>query len=222
LPNFKNNLRILGRFNKNHLYIFGLTIVCYLLFIVFSISFIDAAIPLDSRIMAPIFPLLLLLISPFLAFYFTKPFKFTVINFLFIITIVLSVNTSVLSWYTAIYEGQGITSEKFKNSDTLKKVPQFFEKEIYTNDVNYISLYFPETSQQLKPLPKWILPGDMSKDVNMEAEILKMTESIRNHEAVLIYFNTINWKFYQINSEDILKLFANRAVINTEDGFIIE
>lgn len=221
-PNLNTNLRTVARLNKNHLYIFGLTIVCYLLFIVLSISFIDAAIPMDSRIMAPIFPLLLFLISPFLAFYISKPFKITVLNFLFIIIFILSVNTAIVSWFTAIDEGQGITSKKFKDSETLQRLPQFLDKEIYTNDVNYISLYFPETSQQLKPLPKWLLPGNMTEDVNKEAEILKMKEAIENNEAVLIYFNTVNWKFYQINSEDIRKIFTDRPIIEIDDGFIIE
>jgi len=187
ISNLKGKLGEVIRENRGLIKVISVSIVSYIIFLFFSRSFLDAQTPMDNRILSPIYFLALLFFIPFANQIFKiKGFN---INILipFIIVFGMMLTSTFTWWHITHKEGDGFTSKQWKTSETLKYVTNFSEKKIYTNASNFIALYFPEKSNQLQSIPKWMNPGTNKLNKTIDYEMLQMKNSIEKEESVLIY-----------------------------------
>ncbi|WP_083644811.1 hypothetical protein [Christiangramia flava] len=183
--------------------------IMYLLFILFSASFLDHAIPLSNRIFSPVYPFFLLLFGSLLTYLHNKvSFKLAyILPFL----VMISYSFRNIPIYIHHYkEGSGFTSQKFQNSALLNYVQKNLEdKTLYTNDLFLLKIF--TKNQNIIQLP---VTGNSSG-------LEKIKPQLRKRQVVIIYFELIDWRNYMVGKKEILKTFDNVEIRRFKDGFVL-
>lgn len=183
-------------------------IFIYGLFLIISISFYDPWTPLDNRILSPIFPFVLLLISLFFQVLKAERKKPLLITTIFLL--LLNFSSSTFDNYLNHYkEGGGYSKGKWEQSEIMDFIKQYkFPSEVYTNGIEIAKLH---ADKDFKLLPF------NSKRMAIEELVLE----VRNRNAQIVYFDEINWRNYLVSKREILDEFKNSEVLYFKEGFII-
>gem|GEM_PF-4844629 len=221
LSNWKQFFKhVLNKYREYLLILFSL-IICYTLFLFFSISFLDAHTPLDSRIVAPLYPLTLLLFIPYFKNLYDETSFKKHLKLFFGVILILMLTNSIKTWHLNYTIGEGFTSKIFKESNTLQAFTIYNGKKIYTNAIDLMLLYHPELADKLYTVPNWIDPGTNQKLNNVEEQITLLKNDIETNNAIVVYFTNVTWRYYLMDKEEILHRLSGLNVTTYDDGFII-
>ncbi|MHA1696286.1 MAG: hypothetical protein ACTSUG_13535 [Candidatus Helarchaeota archaeon] len=191
-------------------------IISYILFLFVSISFFDVATPLNNRILAPIFPFLLIILSPI----FDRMIgncsikKIIILNILIFGMSYLFVNI----YHDMCLKGSGYSGKKWIQSEIIQELQNNNYDEVYTNEHYALRLYL---SHEIKKIPMCLFPHTFKKNESFDFDFNKLKESISLGKGALVYFDNIHQKYFYPSRDFILNEFENYDIKKFNDGFII-
>jgi 4-amino-4-deoxy-L-arabinose transferase-like glycosyltransferase len=200
----------------------GLFMVAYILFLLVSISFFDVHTPLDHRILAPVFTLIV--VGGFTSIYkLARVYKFSVkinwiLSVLVLISIALQLKTSIPLAFEWSEEGRGYASSKWKNSKTLslaRSLPP--EITVFSNKPEALVLL---ADREAKMIPNITNPQNRKRNPNFYSEIESMLFEMIQENAVLVYFNIGERRYYLPKSKDIESNLPLDIIYKGYDGAI--
>ncbi len=196
------------------------TVIIYILFLLFSISFIDFMTPLDTRILAPAFPFFLLLVIYLINWAHLKNFRFTNVLILAVATSLIA--SSVPLWKKHYLEGTCYTSlniKSYKNFLT-KKFNYDGKTKLYTNSVDFIQFLLGKETNVVD-LPFNYNPYSTLTNYNCEKETKTLLKELELGTSKVIFFNNYNFKKFYI---PIVELSEENSTIKTiyyDEGVIV-
>jgi len=198
--------------------VFTLFVICYFVFLCFSISFFDALTPLNYRMLAPLY-FVLVIIFALVFFRSIRNFYFTfALGFFCLIGLVYSTNMAMFIYS----EGLGFTS-KYIVSSTVKDEILLIadEKVIYTNVPHMVYVLSSRLSYMLpqKKNPHAILLNE--EYIN---DVEQMRESVQNGDAVILYILMPNFqdpRMQMLSLEEIEPMFGSNISTRVTDDVIV-
>jgi hypothetical protein len=182
----------------------GLLAVSYLLFVLLSRLLFDAVIPLNTRILSPLLILvtMVLLAAAWSAKRLTSA-RVPWYAFVLILTGMCAANAvaAFASYSRAHREGIDFASLLWKASPAIrfvKTVPM--DQAIYSNGADVIKLH---TGRSARSLPERWSPYTEDPNVMFAKELSQLRRDIDEGTAVVVYFNTIDFRPHLARSEDI-------------------
>ena len=211
------NLREIPNFLK----LLAVFIPVYLIFLVFSISFVDANTPLNNRILIPIYISGLLLCFYIIAVMLgSTSSRFARYSF---ITVILSLSILVM-WYGFIWirsvhsMGLGFTSLRWRNSEVLAELQEIpNDLVLYSNAPEPIYLH---TARSAIRLPRNFLKASQQPNPDFESEFNKMNEDLKQCNAVMLYFTKMEHSSLQ-EKEDLSRSLNLSEIRSADDGVIL-
>lgn len=168
-------------------WILALQGLVYLALLAFTILFVDASVNFETRILMPVFNLLLLLFVAFLAWLWQRRAAYARILTLFLV-LALAISfaedtlDTVRQWRV---QGQGFAHESWSNSQTIELVNKLTEVEIYTNRPQAITLLASRGAYiSLSP----INPATQQPRPDYLAEQARIRSQVLEGKAVLVLF----------------------------------
>ena len=190
----------------------------YILFLVFSVTFVDYHTQFNYRILAPVFPFVVFMSLPF------WQWAFTTLSARRLATgILVLIGISYLWAFTMRSEdvfrnGHYYTSGAWLNSPTLVhlgSVPT--QKRVYTNGPDPIRLWKGYRPAVVR-LPTRVEVTSHTANTDFERQMQNLHEQLRAGEAVVIYFDAI-YRPYLPNAAILKARFADIPVREFGDGF---
>jgi hypothetical protein len=202
------------------LFIFG---IVYSLFLVFSISFLDANTPLDSRILSPVFIAGLIItvytIGELGAWISHRRYTRLFFNAVLVIFGGIFLVSYLSAWIGLSREvytnGMGFNDLAWKNSKTLEEVRQLSGGiSIYTNSPEAIYI---GTGRVAKSLPKKFESMTQTENTGFVFELSEMHQELKEEGGVLVYFDRIQRPTLPSKSE-LMEILDLHLVSSTGDG----
>ncbi|MEP6388859.1 MAG: hypothetical protein ABJ056_02950 [Halioglobus sp.] len=186
-----HNSKVAG--NPTRLFVF--ISIFYIIFLFFSISFFDFYTPIDNRILAPIYPLIL---AAFAYSIRLRPRQLHnslgLASFALLLITSLLGAASVLSTTSGLSQtGSGYLSKDFRGQDILPKLARTKSQKIYSNSPETIDFYLDRTA---KSLPATFNPVSNQTNTDWQASYQQLFSEVREGEAILVYFNGFSWRGY--------------------------
>jgi hypothetical protein len=196
-----------------------LTAISYLIFLPCSITLFDNSTPLDNRILAPLFPILLILAIPFIE-------KITHNRFLYLIPLVLLLISYIANFYISskkfYFDGSNYTGKIWADSDTMKYLRNnHYDGSIFTNGGDVLRLLYSKDNI-IYNLPFKFNPVDQMINNDFQKEMAALKDSVVLGKSILAYFNNITWRNYYPEKELLLNTFKENSFKVLKDGFVIE
>jgi len=197
-------------------------IIIYIAFLLFSISFFDAQTPLDDRILYPVYLVSVLCLILLANQYFSMTGNRRYIGIgLFIFLIILSIfqETRRSSFIRqSNLNGIGFASRVWVESDVLHWLnSSSLPKVIYTNGPDVLSLYTDVNSQMI---PALMSPNDRIPNKNFGNELNKMVEEMEGNRGLIVYFNTIKWRWYLPTIQQLNANLPLQIIYQGKDGVV--
>jgi hypothetical protein len=175
----------------------GLFSLFYLLFLIISLSFLDASTPVNSRLLSPVF-VLMILAAFTVAWAVSQKLKKPVVWWCFLLFVVLSVIIktpgSIKTATNFRSNNINFTTSTWRNSKTLAFIDSFpGDAKIYSNGFDVLDLM---TGKEALSFPKKIDPTTLLVNQDFEQEIAVMCNDIRENRALLVFFNQLKWRTY--------------------------
>lgn len=205
---FQPLLRTIYKKYKNVMLLALLFIFIYPLFLIVIISFYDAYTPLDNRILSPLFPFILLLITLFLQILKQQGQKLVLYSTM--LFLLLSFSSSAFPIYKNHYEnGSGYSKKQWTQSQTVKYLKdKNFDIITYSNGIEIAELHIQKGFRLLPQL---------SENLNFK----KMKNEVCSGEAQIVFFKEVNWRNYVVSEQKLMEIFEAQDFLRFEDGFII-
>lgn len=183
--------------------------IIYILFLLFSVSVLDHAIPLTNRIFSPLYPFFLCVLGIFLGFIYRHTSK--ILAFLIPLVMLISYSfTSMPVYYNHYKNGSGFTSVKFTRSPTISYAEDRLKgKLIYTNDLFLLKIF--SGFREIKLLPP-VKSSASFRDIPLE---------VIKGKAAIIYLDRVDWRNYIMSRESLLNSFEDNYILKFQDGIII-
>ncbi|GLB50446.1 hypothetical protein Y10_28140 [Neptunitalea sp. Y10] len=204
--------------NKQTITVCLFFIFSYYGFLLMSISFFDALTPLDNRLLAPLYPFVLILICFLLNFIETNSYKHKkLITGIFCFLIPFA---SFPIWIHHYNNGEGVNSKTFKNSQIIASYKVAVDKKVYTNADDIITFHLHK-KEHIYLIPKVVNPFDNTPNPEYQNEMDILKNEIAHKKAVIVYFKTITYRDFLISEEEIITQFSEFPIQEYSDGFII-
>lgn len=192
-------------------------IFSYILFLIISISFFDAATPINNRILSPIFPITLIILFIILIKNYTNKKQPNIFNIIFLILLFIGIFYNSFSTLKNHYnKGSGYSNKQWKESSLLNYLQTHPELYIYTNGPDIVR-YKTNCSSTYIPI-KYYYHNTISKTYNVDIE--KMITKMRNSKVLVVYFYNIK-RTSLIENKELLNLLKNKKVTYFKDGYTI-
>jgi dolichyl-phosphate-mannose-protein mannosyltransferase len=198
-------------------------IALYLGFVLVSISLLDHTIPLDRRLLSPIFPAALILVigtaRRFLgAYQGSQLARWAVTLGCFLPATVYA--DAATRWVIQGHEnGLGYAGRYWRESDILRMVAALpAGMRIYTNGADVVTLV---TGRLANELPPKVFPNTDRRNPSYGSDVSAMGEQLK-HGAVLIYLNRITWRWYYPSEAELKERLPLRLRETAPDGVIYD
>lgn len=204
--------------------VFGL-LFCgfYGAFLVVSLILFDAHIPLDARILSPLFVIWLILIIASLwnAIRLMNSKWLKAIAFV-IVVLLLTINaTRAFSLATRIHEqGLGFSSPLWTRSNTLAFLGSLSQDSVFYSNGADIIEYF--TSKRARSLPAMGDPRSLVRNQTFEHEMALMCTELAQGRARLVYLNHVDWRWYLPSRSEFEPSCPALQALVFDDGIIYE
>jgi hypothetical protein len=176
----------------------------YLLFLFVSINFFDATVPVDERILSPVF--LLLIVGVFSAPWavFNK-LKITMIGwcllFFLILTIPLKIIDAAIQSSDILESGLGYTSKQWQDSQGVAFIRLLGEdRRIFSPQPEILAFL---TGKRISDIPVKYNRFTTVKNPIYDREIEAMCKNVRENGALIIYFNSFKMRDFPTQEEII-------------------
>jgi len=195
--------------------------ISYVVFLYTSICFFDASTPIDMRLLAPV--LIILIAAFFSAAWVTAQALKTKMpwrNFILIICISIAIKIPNAIQSAAIIQKNGLmyTSRQWQESETVAFVRSLPESAmIYSNAPDAVGFL---TQRKSALIPEKISPLTMKANNHYSEELMSMCKNIRDNEAVAVYFNQIDWKWFLPTSSEVESTCQTIILQRFGDGIV--
>lgn len=200
--------------------IFTYLILAYMGFIITSNVFFDGGIPFDNRLLAPLFPLLLLLVALHLKSLEIKKYR-NAFSLIVASLILVQAYGYARSSFKNYKNGYGYSHVKWTTSQVVKQLDSIREDVMYTNGNDVISALSSIDESKVQVLPITYNPQTTEINLSFEHQMQALVNNVSKGKAVLVYFENIDWRDYYPSSETIKQYFTLEMIQEFEDGFII-
>jgi 4-amino-4-deoxy-L-arabinose transferase-like glycosyltransferase len=194
----------------------------YLAFIFFTVSFVDALTPLDGRILAPLFPFLVVL-APTLAWNVARALQNRAIWIAFLISTLFVACINGDRGYAAMVrthvEGGEFVSRDWRNSETIAVVRALPPgTRIYSNGPDVIEFL---TGRRAQPAPPLIFPETGKRNMQFAPEMQALTQEVGCGAAVVVHFKSMAFRRWFPTRKQWEEGFGLSVVRSTADGMVI-
>lgn len=178
-------------------------IVSYTLLLFLTISFVDASTSIDTRLLSPIF--IILIMGGFSSLWFlSKELKKPAIIWFFLLLISISISMKVPDAARTVTslrkDGRGYAARYWRNSETITFVNLLEDElKIYSNGIE--AVYFL-ADRQATVLPEKQSRYSMKINQGYNEEMKALCSSVMEDGALLVYFNGI-YRWYFPTEEEI-------------------
>jgi len=217
LFNFKTFKSIIAEHNYKLLII----LICsYIIFLFFSISFLDYYTPLDNRILSVIYPLLLIIvlivIKKMLVYYKINNFIF----FPLLIMIILHSASYLIIIKNFNNGGGGFTGKIWQNSEIIKEINKNHkDRIIYSNGVDVLKFLSNKHISNLSfPHKSFRMTNKTNK--NYAKEMNELVNKKNSDDITIIFFDNLSWRYYYPSREDLEINFNLSEKKEFKDGII--
>jgi 4-amino-4-deoxy-L-arabinose transferase-like glycosyltransferase len=202
-------------------YIFGYFIIIYAICAVLSISFIDAEVKLDDRILAPIFILAVVISYSLLGSAWRSKAVSSRTNIFLFATLAMFILIYLVSgtiWISrTCKEGQGYISKTWEDSQLIALVDTLPEgTTIYSNEPYAIYII---TGRPASSIPSRIDARALRDNDQYLSELAAMREQLLRNSGYVIYFSKL-WPAYMPREEEIVSQIGLDVVMRVYDGAI--
>ncbi len=194
--------------------------ISYVLFLYISISFFDAATPVDSRILSPI--LIILIVGVFSAIWtisqkLNKPILWLCFILFVSISIFMKTPGAIKSAVEIQNNGSGYTSRQWQNSESIafiKLLPN--NVKIYSNGADVLNFLTEKLSFSV-PSKTSSLTMEVNSLYNEQLDI--MCKNIIENGALLVYFDQIR-RWYLPTKEEVASACRLPILVSFADGTV--
>lgn len=193
----------------------------YMLFLLTSMTFLDANTPLDTRILSPVYVTGVILVVYFLAEGLESLGKATLLRYAVIaISLAFLAGLAVVSIAfirNAYADGIGFTSRWWRQSPTLALLAGYPAQQIiYTNSPEVFDLF---TDRVARSMPKKYESANQRPNESYETELMTLKEQVQKEGAIIVFFvhvmrNTLP------SAEEIRDQLGLQILEQTADGVI--
>lgn len=197
-------------------------ILSYLVLLFGAISFLDRQTPLDSRVLAPLYPLLITLAvsapsqtGELLQWSRMKRTATGVLVCGFLVALQLPLSWSWLAMSRA--DGIGYASRTWRESPLIIRVRSLPPTPIFSNapDVLYALLGKPAAM-----IPRKIYPDTRRANGDYQLELEQMRATLQKSHGFMVYFHVVQWRWYLPTAEELEKRLSLILVVGEKDGSI--
>jgi len=207
---WKNRKKIhFDRFSKLLLFILG----GYFLFIILAITWADFNTPLNNRILAPLFIVLLIFITILLDFQYPK-LAVRILGALVIFSYTLH-----FIWYSLAYYRNEIDVIRIHDPHIIRLL-QNSQKKIYSNAIDIIKLDIPFYNR-LFDLPDHYHPMTLRNNPNFDQQLKKIRSEVSSGQALVVYFYGFDFRKFQAQKNEILSAFNGLPIREFRYGLLI-
>lgn len=202
----------------------GIFILAYGLVLVASISFYDPQIPIDNRLLSPVFMACLVLILSSMKGILAAPVSTRTVRIALVIlgvTIFLSQLPRTVAWLKLSYDvGLGYASRHWKGSRLIQWVNQMDARApVFTNGPDVLYLL---TRRPAYMVPSKVRPGTGLSNEHYWSEMEDMKRRIREESGALVYFKKITWRRYLPTEEELQEKLPLRLIVRDEEGYVYQ
>ena len=192
--------------------------------LVMSISFFDAYTPLGDRILSPVYVSGVILILSIAHKLLRSTEGIRVIQVASIVLCIVFAGSYLLRGTTRIIrahsDGQGYAGKAWKQSEIIQKVRVFPSAiRVYTNGTDAISFL---SGKRAYRIPEKLRPTTRVINKNYFSQLISMGEQLKNHGAILVYFNTVTWRWHLPSEDELKEKLPLHILFQGADGTIYE
>ena len=191
---------------------------CYILFILFSKSFLDAYIPLDNRIFMPVLICFYLLLAAALGRLLLLGDRAGKLSAGTALMFLLVSNTAVLLPVVRVYgtDGTGYLSAYMANISRIDEVSMLEGKTLYSNGPDFIRLTIAAPALDY---PRKYSPTTTRPNANFQAELDEMLAAVSAQDAYLVHYGIFESRNYFLSGAELAT--AGFTEIMTGSGVVI-
>jgi len=197
-----------------------LFLAIYVAFVLLSLSFLDANIPLDNRIFSPVYATLLILFPYFgseLILLVGRGLAAKGVSLLLTLFLALHVVSGVSWAQTARGWGGGLSDETWQQSPTVVRVRQLpAGTTILTNAPEALYLHTGRPSQLL---PRKVESATQQVNVDYRHELEQVKGRVEQEGAVVVYFTRLE-RTTLVSEGELRELLVGYTPLETADGLI--
>ena len=200
-------------------------ILTYIAFILFSKSYLDALIPIDFRILSPVYICLVLLITTSIPVIMQihkhgRNLRRLALALLTILIIIQSSSFKETLLYH-VNHGIGFSSKKWAESDLIKQVHGYHEQNnyiIYSNAPEPIKVHAGIRSHIL---PAIISPSTLLDNPQFDKQIEIVAQNIQSQKALYVHFHHIDWRWYLPSLDSTMNAMDLEPIYEDKLGLIL-
>jgi hypothetical protein len=202
-----------------------ISIGSYLLFLISSISLFDLATPLNNRILAPIYPFALILISLILCNnqHRLKPILMVVWLTLMFWPYATDFRQRLTQFHQS---GLKYTSKHWQQSELITTVAARAKgKTIYSNGADLLRLYLnidQKEHYQIKPFPRRFNLYTGENTTKSKTQMKQVITATHQDQAVIIYFHEMRGRNYFGSLQQLNSWFDPDQISSYQQGIMIE
>lgn len=191
---------------RTYLKMIAVYVSVYALFLIASITFVDANTPLDDRILSPLFILGFLVVAFMLSSLWERaglqPWTRRLLAITLVVFAVVALQASARWSLRALNHGLGFNHTQWRNSSLLASLEMFDENAtIYSNSPEAIYIH---TKRSAYGLPRSINKVNSDENELFMQEMELMRTRLQDHEGLLVYFSGIRSDAW-LNAGELVK-----------------
>jgi len=191
----------------------------YIIFLFTSISFFDYYSHIQSRILFPLWPLILLIILAGLQGIKNHKYRTIAASLIFVPLLAWGIPISLDATIFRANSGFGYFSPGFRQQEIIAvlNVPQ--TKPIYSNAPNVLQIYFGIYTEEL---PRLIDIINAKPYPDYEEKMNILIDQCLNGEIQIVYFQAFAWREYYPKESVLLDKLASVILYRGPDGIIFD
>ncbi|HEX6437368.1 MAG TPA: hypothetical protein VF182_09580 [Candidatus Binatia bacterium] len=201
----------------------ALFVVCYVAFVFASRSLLDAAIPFDTRLLAPAYFAAMILIVSAVWVERTRPLKSMSLlrRIAVYVVFLLSVLQAIpaMAWLKISYtSGLGLAAKGWKNSESMRIVGKLdATTPVYTNGPDLIYMFLNRLSYMI---PRKLDPYSQLPNGQYEIEVAEMKKILREKNGVVAYFDAESREWFLPSLKQLDMKIGLRMISGESDPVI--
>lgn len=217
---YKNKEKLPVEFKKYRTSIMqlGILVVSYFLFLILSISFADAATPLDYRILSPIaFPIFVMGITGVhvIGAVTKSPLTQSLLYTLVALPIIFA---GLPKWINHYQQGSQYSSKA--GIELYSRIQQYMDNDemtYYTNAPHFLRFHSLAT---IKSLPRTYTPTTLELNLNIDDDLGVIKQELIENKAVVIYLKDYSFE-EAVHRDNLFDTFEGAVIDSISNGFII-
>ena len=191
----------------------------YTLFLLVSVTVVDANVPLDQRVLLPAWILLIVAIFIGLHIFVTSRVVFGVLLIAIAAVFVeYGLKSATQIEYSRKY-GLGFNTPGAATSPLLNTVKaEYPKRKLYSNASDYVYLH---TSLEIQSLPRIYNAATRERNRRFIYEMATILEEIDNQKAAIVYFEGFEFRQYYPSAKQLKDEFSLDAAQHTSSGLYL-